>query len=267
MTESRVGPWTVVHWNPKRNTFPRPFRRLPFGSHVNNFGDLLGPAIVERLVSDRDRADRSAVARRLLTVGSVLHMAQDGDVVWGSGKNGKVVEEEHKARSLDVRAVRGPLTAQWLTARGFEVPEVYGDPALLLPTLYPELSDLASQKRRRRVLVPNLHDSAGWSGHPDFVSPIGPWRDVVEAIVTSETVVTSSLHGVIVAEAFGLPVAHVTSTREPEFKFRDYYEGTGRSMPAMISTLDEALLLSPEGRPGSLDSWSAQDLLDAFPIP
>lgn len=265
MTETRVGPWTVVHWNPKRNTFPRPFRRLPVGKLVNNFGDLLGPRIVERIVADRGDAGRSAPAGRVLTVGSVLHMAQDGDIIWGSGKNGKVVEEEHKARTLDVRAVRGPLTARWLSDRGFDVPEVYGDPALLLPTLYPELTTLSTEKTRAQVLVPNLHDAAAWSHHPDMVSPIGPWRDVVEAIISSETVVASSLHGVIVAEAFGIPVAHVVSRTEPLFKFRDYYEGTGRSMPKLALTLDEALQSPPERDSHVLDGWSAQALLDAFP--
>lgn len=265
MTETRVGPWTVVHWNPKRNTLPRPFRRLPVGKLVNNFGDLLGPGIVERIVAARGDAERTAPAGRVLTVGSVLHMAQDGDVVWGTGKNGKVVEEEHKAQILDVRAVRGPLTAGWLSDRGFEVPEVYGDPALLLPTLYPELTALSTEKTRARVLVPNLHDAATWSHHPDTVSPIGPWRDIVETIVTSETVVASSLHGVIVAEAFGIPVAHVASSTEPDFKFRDYYEGTGRSMPRLIPTLDEALQTPSDRDDHALDRWSAQALLEAFP--
>lgn len=113
---------------------------------VNNFGDLLGPLIVSRLMAQLGLDPEAVRPARLLTVGSVLHWAQDGDVIWGSGVNGNIPGGQHIARILDIRAVRGPRTRAFLAGRGFTVPEVYGDPALLLPTVLPELIENSHRK-------------------------------------------------------------------------------------------------------------------------
>lgn len=39
-------------------------------------------------------------------------------------------------RKLDVRAVRGPVTRAILMDYGYSVPEVYGDPAIIMPEIY-----------------------------------------------------------------------------------------------------------------------------------
>lgn len=49
------------------------------------------------------------------------------DTIWGTGINGKVSEDLHKFEKLDVRAVRGPLTRNYLISKGINCPEVYGD--------------------------------------------------------------------------------------------------------------------------------------------
>ena len=56
------------------------------------------------------------VPRRLLAVGSILHLARDNDVVWGSGVHGKIVVRRHQFKQLDAREVRGPLTRWKATA-------------------------------------------------------------------------------------------------------------------------------------------------------
>ena len=187
---------------------------------------------------------------RLLAIGSVLHFAQDGDVVWGTGRNGKIPDEAHAFRHLDVRAVRGPLTRAYLEAKGMTVPEIYGDPALLIPEIFPSFAELAREKRHDYLLVPNLHDIRLVENEPNVVRPTQNWKDCVKQIVQSRFVVASSLHGIIVAEAFGIPARMLRlSDTEPDFKYQDYYAGTGRGHFHAARTLEEARDLGGEPAP------------------
>ena len=91
-------------------------------------------------------------------VGSVVHFAKDNDIVWGSGVNGKIPCSSYKFSTLDCRATRGPLTRDFLK-REFNVtsPEVFGDPALLLPIFCPELHKYICSNHQVTI-VPNLND-------------------------------------------------------------------------------------------------------------
>lgn len=63
-------------------------------------------------------------------------------VVWGTGctkepeKNINNIIHQKYMRKLDVRAVRGPKTKGALDKLGIKCPEVYGDPAMLMPLIY-----------------------------------------------------------------------------------------------------------------------------------
>ncbi|WKK72506.1 hypothetical protein Q0F99_06060 [Rathayibacter oskolensis] len=129
----------VYSWNPRRNKLPV-LRRFQVGPRVKNFGDLLGPVVVQGILKERGvgPALRRPGSGTVMAVGSVMHKAHDGDIVWGTGVNGKVALALHDFTRLDVRAVRGPRTREWLREnKGIEAPAIYGDPALLLPTLFP----------------------------------------------------------------------------------------------------------------------------------
>ena len=257
----------IYAWNPNRARYPQWWGRyLPMRSRTNNFGDLLGPLIVARIL-DRARLDQTetSVRGKLLTVGSVMHFARSGDVVWGTGVNGKIPASFHRYQSLDVRAVRGPLTRRYLQARGIEVPEVYGDPALLLALLFPELVALSTVKTTSVLVVPNLNDARPSGGGEPGQHWLDPRTEVMASlrrIVQSELVVGSSLHAVVVAEAFGIPARRVHSPAESSFKYEDYYEGTGRSNVAAGASVAAAIEL---GGAATGSTWSGQDLLDAFP--
>lgn len=262
----------LVYWDPRATRGGSRLGRLvSLAPRKQNFGDLLGPRVTEALAGTAGwrpwpvprrlpvSADRR---RRLLTVGSIVHFARDGDVVWGSGVNGKIAESAYRFADVDVRAVRGPLTQEWFARRGVDAPSVHGDPALLLPTLEPGLVGLTAHKRRSLAVVPNLNEVDRWSTHPDLVDPRDPVDAVLAAIATSERVVTSSLHGLVVAESLGVPVSLVQSTVEPDLKFRDYVLGTGRDGIERHEDLDRALRAKPA--PASLP-WDPAPLLEAFP--
>lgn len=232
-----------------------------------NVGDHLSKVIVDAMLALRDlelvhKRDRS---RRLFAVGSILHNARDGEAVWGSGINAKIPDDAHRFRHLDVRAVRGPLTRQWLVDRGIAAPAVYGDPALLMPAFYP----------RELVGAPAPVD---FVVIPHFNEPVGKyaaWQDrlllpstlplaFVRGLLGAKRVVSSSLHGVILAEAYGIPAVYLDSGNgENRFKYDDYYGGTGRASWHAGRSVEECLDL---GGNAPFDLAGLQKgLRDAFP--
>lgn len=58
---------------------------------------------------------------------------------------------------LDVRAVRGPLTREFLLKKGIACPEIYGDPTLLFPLYFPEFKKAAKSSRDYSI-VPHFSD-------------------------------------------------------------------------------------------------------------
>lgn len=250
-------------WNPRHNNLPRPFRDRFVGPRTNNFGDLLGPLLVDAFC-DREEFEWQTSARpgRLITVGSVMHVARNGDVIWGAGVNPSVRPARHRFTTLDIRAVRGPRTRAFLTDRGHEVPAVYGDPALLLPGLIPVLAEWSATKTHNLTVIPNLYDWNRLKGHPRAVNPRSGLWHVLRSIAQSERVIASSLHGIVVAEALGIP-ATLLSGHERPFKYQDYYEGTGRRMPVPAATLDEAL--GRRAETPDLSAWDGGALFQAFP--
>ncbi|QHC67101.1 polysaccharide pyruvyl transferase family protein [Rathayibacter sp. VKM Ac-2759] len=260
----------VVHWNPWRPVAESPWARcLPLRRRVNNFGDLLGPIIVSRIL-ELEGIDPSAAlrSRRMLAVGSILKLARDGDTVWGIGANGKSLQDRFDFEGLDVRAVRGPRTRAFLRDLGISAPEIYGDPGLLVGTLWTREELRAGAADRTVTIIPNLNDlrrMRSQGGAPTaadgLVEPTRPVREVIRAIAASDLVVGSSLHAIVIAESLGIPARLVASASEPDFKYRDYYEGSGRTTFTPAATAAEAVAIGGE-RP---IRWDASALLAAFP--
>ena len=145
---------------------------------------------------------------------------------------------------LDIRCVRGPLTREYLETRlSLACPAQYGDPALLIPCVFPRST---KSKKRAVGLLPHYHDLPLFAD-VDHISPFAPMLDVITYIVESELVVASSLHGLIVADAYGVPARWLHSDDLPSaktdgtFKYRDYYLSTGREADDWAKTLTEAL--------------------------
>lgn len=212
-----------------------------------NFGDHLSYAIVAKMAATRSRFLDEIVPRpsRMLAIGSVLHFASDGDTIWGSGRNGKIALEEHRYRSLDVRAVRGPMTAEFLGKQGIEAPRVYGDPALLSRRLLGERFQ-APERKAPVGFVPNLHDMPIMAGWENVISPFRPWSQVIREIIGCELIISSSLHGLVIADAFGIPCTYLRlSESENLFKYEDYVLGAGRQALQVTSSREEAVAASP----------------------
>ena len=104
-------------------------------------GDYLSPVIVNHMLQSYGLRQDVIVerTRHLYAVGSILAHGYQNATVWGSGLlngNTKKARLYLHMQKLDIRAVRGPLTREVLIRNGKKVPEVYGDPAIIMPDIY-----------------------------------------------------------------------------------------------------------------------------------
>lgn len=205
-----------------------------------NFGDDLSRVIVERIL---DRSVRlkplDSNEKLLMAAGSILHFARDGDVIWGSGFRENPLLE-NRFTHLDVRAVRGPRTREFLLKMGIDCPEIYGDPAVLMGYLFPEFKK--EEPIYDYIIIPNIGEIQCFIGYKNIVLPTCPWKEIVKKMMQSRLVISSSLHGIIVAESFGIPVRLLKMTWiEPLLKYQDYYESSGRPNFRYATSVQEAL--------------------------
>lgn len=218
-----------------------------------NFGDAISSKLVERIVG-RDVATAetrvSMKQQKLLAIGSILILANNDDVVWGTGMNGKRMDLAlYNFTNLDVHAVRGPLTRQFLlTNFNIDCPEIYGDPALLFPYLFPDFKK-SSNPEYEYVVIPHYTEETMFPKdlYPNVVYPTEPWEDVIRKILNSKFVISSSLHGLVIADAYGIPARYLRVTgNEPIYKYNDYYQGTKRPDYTYATSIEEALGMGGE---------------------
>ncbi len=235
--------------------------RMSWWQGLNNFGDQLSPLIVQK-ITGREVVHVDRYPNSLLALGSILHKAEEGNAIWGTGMNTKQYRGEAKwtqPENLDIRAVRGPITRDFLKFKGYDCPRFYGDPAALMPILF---SEYKPEPTREYGIVPHFSDIERMrKAGVDFIDVRKNWRIVLEEILSCEKIIASSLHAVIVAEAYGIPAVWLSLSHfELMFKFLDYYLGTGRIIEP-VYTLEEAY--KHPGEP--LPDYDAEKLLKAFP--
>ena len=194
----------------------------------SNVGDLLAPLVLTGLTGET--VVWSDQSPRWLVSGSILSMAQDHDTLFGVGSFERL-DWMRAPQDLRILLVRGPRTAAHL---GITC-EIYGDCGLLMPLVYRP----AQQEIQYELgIVPHYKSLEQTPVPPGarLISPGLPPRQFIEALLTCRRVASSSLHGIILAEAYGVPATRMqycVSPRDFDFKHADYYEGTGRSLPRL----------------------------------
>ena len=105
----------------------------------DNLGNVIIPYMLKRCEGNGKKTKVKSI-KHLMTVGSILHADFFDTTVWGSGclniNSIPIIKTRAYHRKMDIRAVRGPLTRRVLQACGYNVPEIFGDPAILLPDIY-----------------------------------------------------------------------------------------------------------------------------------
>lgn len=210
-----------AYWNPK----------------ASNFGDTLTPVILRHLGYNVRCVDRNTPGK-VLAVGSIMNALRARDVVWGTGVQ---FDQRYVARSARILAVRGPISRSCID--GVRVPRVYGDPALLLPLVY----DPDVEPVRTVGYMPHYKDVAlTRKKYPNgyVIDVCSGWRKIIRQMKACEHIVTTSLHGIIAADAYGIPCTWEASYSgrlvSGNLKFQDHFLGTGRHarQPGRVPMLD-----------------------------
>lgn len=146
-------------------------------------------------------------------------------------------------RPKQVLAVRGPLTSRRLNELGYDCPTVYGDPAILLPLFYE--SKPLYRTHKPIGIIPHFVDKDIWTKQEDMlvIDPTQPLEKVVDEISSCRITFSSSLHGIIVSHAYGIPCVWIRSKnpiRGDDSKFDDYFLLTGmQAMPMVLGSQDK----------------------------
>lgn len=282
-----------------------------------NLGDALSPVIVSFLsgLPVRHVASRSSYTR-LAAVGTIGHMFEGGDVsFWGTGTSpylnpnqsdvARVLYSRPRDTKFVVYATRGPFTRRIL-APDATGPAVYGDPLWLLPRFHAapikkryelgvilHLSELAD---RSYAAIPK-HDyrryevSQADRGTVKLLNTVteptvAALRERLDEILACKRIVSTSLHGMVFAESYGIPCLYFSpraaeagvgrvdllSERGIDLRFTDLYQGLGFStldvwyQPRRKNTDWGAVIRAID------DVWSPkrlneESLIDAFPLP
>jgi len=241
-----------------------------------NFGDAMNPLLLRELFgvtavwAPLREAELTAAGSVIQWITPVRRTSEPPIHVWGSGF---IWGDEPRpiGETVIYHAVRGPATARLAQVPGAVV---YGDPGLLASYVHRS----PSSKRYRLGLVPHLrhkHDP-GFAYLEEQGGRIIDVTDnpskVIEQIAECEVILSSSLHGLIVADSYDTPNLWITCEPQPfggSWKFDDYYEAFGLAMqPMRVNTsvsVDHLIESATDGYCRRDIGQMKEGLLDAFP--
>lgn len=244
---------------------------------IENYGDLLSPYIIQKLSGCKIVHKNYFVGNwrshlyyflkeilhfdfclhcdylfpfetNIVGIGSILMFGNRKSKIWGSG----FMSVSEKCRFGKVYAVRGQYSLNKLRKQikeGYPISisenVALGDPGLLLPMLI-----VPSEKKHKIGIVPHFSEIEYFRyNFGDRYHIIDLRSSDIEAVtkdITScERILSSSLHGIIVAHAYNIPALWMEYTGLESdtkgFKFRDYFSSVGISEYEPIRDLDQVL--------------------------
>lgn len=204
------------------------FIRRLIGREKENYGDLLSKYIVKKIAKRQAEWYHPGTKKpkeNYFVIGSILNYSDEKSVIWGSG----IIDKQHHIKNSDFRAVRGPLTRNRIVELGYSCPEIYGDPGLLLPRYY-----LPKIKKKYEIgIVPHFYDlgiAKSLFGDNSKIKIISLLTSNIEEttneILSCKQIISSSLHGLIIAHAYNIPAVWVKFSNNlngDNVKFEDYF--------------------------------------------
>jgi hypothetical protein len=275
-----------------------------------NFGDALSPVMTALLSGlPAQRTPFRSRTPRLAAVGTIGQNLVGGEVwFWGVGcspragaKGGRFSPDP--GTKMHVAATRGPLSAA-LLGGGRLATRVYGDPVWLLPRFYrpqvekrwdlgvilhlSELADRAVECHPRSDLARfRIEDPAAERVRLiNTVTPISTegLRNRLDDILACRRIVSTSLHGLVIAESYGIPCLYFPpgvsegSATIPlradaglDARMVDLYAGIGRREISLYEQAPDRLTdwnaviaaVDRSWRPAQIDE---EALIAAFPL-
>lgn len=211
------------------------------GPAPGNFGDVLTPYILDHF-GIKYRYCMNPRNASALCVGSIAKFARKNTVVLGSGT---IRQSDSLDPRADWRFVRGPHTCRIVLENGGQCPEIYGDPALLLPYIQE-----SSSRIHDIGIVPHYVDyqyvKSNYPNHYIINVLREDPLEVAKEISSCHRIVSSSLHGIIAAHSYGIPAAWVEFSNKlsgDRIKFADHFASIG--VDNVKSSIDSPVYIDP----------------------
>lgn len=247
--------------------------------NIINFGDEMSADIIRRIFHKKV-INASADSAQMLGIGSIIEYYNiERDVlwdrenkikVWGTGVRQAETAIE-KPDDYEICALRGKLTSKKFELLG-KVP--LGDPGLLASLAYkksPTTGKIGVVPHMTHMKL-NVVKKLGADNRFLVIDPCRDPENVIKDITKCKLVLSSSLHGLVVADSFSIPNIHTEfgTLEEGSFKFDDYYSAfDGTNKKADIDQIfDDKYLANvmAEYKPiKNLESLQ-EDLIKAFPF-
>jgi pyruvyltransferase len=224
-----------------------------------NWGDALNTDLIRR-ISGKELVHIKAVynwkgAPVYNVIGSTLDsMSVRHLEVWGSGFKRAVGLVRRKPQR--VHAVRGPLTRKRLQEWNIPCPEVFGDPAMLCPKFFEPASNRA--KYPIGIIAHYVDAKHPWisairASRPDVrvIDICGGIQNVIREATECRLIASSSLHGLILADAYGIPSTWLRFSDDivgGDFKFHDHLLSVDKPLVSPLRVLSSTEVSEMEGR-------------------
>lgn len=222
--QSLSGKYVVAYWCNRKGC-------------ISNWGDALNPVLIELISGKKAIHINDLYNIPQLKVVSVIGSILDGldlrsSQVWGSGFINS--QSTFVRVPKQIFAVRGPLTRKKILALGVECPEIYGDPALLMPEFYRP----TVEKKYEMGIIPHFMDREiqilekfKSDSRVKIIDIRRGTYNVIDDVLTCKSIASSSLHGLILADAYKIPNTWFKLSDKlvgDDFKFYDYFQSVGR---------------------------------------
>jgi hypothetical protein len=205
-----------------------------------NVGDYVTPYLVKKFIGHRpEHRDPVRVRDKVvLSTGSIMRLSAKNAIIYGSG----IRNYDQDIKPGWNKFVRGPLTRQRILEVHGKCPPIYGDPALLLKDYYqPEITE----KKYKLGITPHYTEFTQvkklYENVPEVLvinNGTNDVEEVIDQIVLCERVVSSSLHGIVFANTYGIPVRWVKYSSNiigDDTKFHDHFASIGRPKERYIN--------------------------------
>ena len=184
--------------------------------------------------------------KNYLCIGTLLdavNYSRESTIVWGTGVSG---QDRLFTNPKEICSVRGKKSIDFLQQKNMPYPALVGDPALILPLFYQPKN---KEKKYKLGIIPHIIDLE----HPVIkqiqsensnevliinLSKFDKWTDIIDQICSCESIASSSLHGLITSDTYGVPNCWIELSGKisgGHFKFYDYASSVNRTFNGPIT--------------------------------
>jgi len=216
--------------------------KVHYYNDTKNFGDCLNKTILEKF--GYKCVPTHPYSAELFFIGSLLDRFPEygTGIILGSGL--MFEKQFHHFQAASILRVRGPETAKLIGMKGCPV----GDPGLLVSNLFSQ-----APKADRIGIVPHYTDfdsvkvkhlQSSLGKQAIIINVCEDVSTVIKKISSCTWILSSSLHGLIVADSYGIPATWVKFGNKvlgDGFKFYDYHSSIELERDCLDLTTNKSL--------------------------